>query len=63
MLTERQLLTLKHLQEAGYKTPEQVVDWCVEKIRQKAIRGNVPKKGRRKHSKLYYAEIVVFMTK
>jgi hypothetical protein len=62
MLTDRQKLTIEHLEEVGIKKPEDIIKWCLVKTEQskRKNRGKNQRLGRRKHSREYYREILNF---
>ena len=72
MLTDRQKLTIQHLEEKGIVNTSDIIEWCVESMkkgrasgkRRKAIReGRTHKKGNRNHSLKYYQEIMDHLNK
>ena len=63
MITDRQKLTLEHIEAKGIKTPENIIKFCLKKISQPRrlsyIKSfNAPRVQRRNHSKLYYQQII-----
>ncbi len=68
MLTQRQNETLAHLQKSGLNSPEEVIAWC-ERESTFPREGSYRRKSRRlkkihtrKHSLLYYRQIVDFFS-
>lgn len=62
-LTERQELTIKHLEGIGITKVDDIIKFCLKKLAQSGYHGgrkypNSSHQNRRKHSKDYYYQII-----
>jgi hypothetical protein len=60
MLTPKQNKTIRHLIEADYNSPEEIVLWCEDKLKQPQRKTKIHRPGR-KYSLKYYKEIILFL--
>ena len=60
MLTDRQKLTIEHLEEAGISSIDNIISFCIKKLNQPGRKHGGGRKGRRKHSIKYYRGILDF---